>query len=309
MALLYLNGMFRGEMKIAEANLMDMSRATLMFAFILTALLVLHLGVTGVIVAQLLAEALVALMGFRWFGGVRPVPLFRWDVLRRLVAFGIQIYSFSILLYLNYRIDLFLVRSKLDLYQTGLYSTAVALAEILWMVPASLSAVLFPSVASASGNDRDSLTMAVCRTSFWLMMILCVMLGLGRNLALGLFFGPRFVGAGHALLALLPGILAMSLQQVLGSALSGRGRPLPVTLGAGVGFVANVALNLVWIPQYGIVGAALASSVSYTLVAVMVMVAYLRITGSRLSEVLLLKREDLQRCMGAFLRFKQVVIR
>ena len=73
--------------------------------------------------------------------------------------------------------------------------------------------------------------------------------------------------------------------------------------------MANVALNLVWIPQYGIVGAALASSVSYTLVAVMVMVAYLRITGSRLSEVLLLKREDLQRCMGAFLRFKQVVIR
>jgi O-antigen/teichoic acid export membrane protein/glycosyltransferase involved in cell wall biosynthesis len=307
-ALLFLNGLYRGEMRIAEANLMDISRATLMCVFILTALLVFHLGVTGVVVAQLLAEGLVALIGFRRFGGIPPVPLFRWDVIRRLVSFGIQIYSFSILLYLNYRFDLFLVRSKLDLTQTGLYSTAVAMAEILWIVPSSLGAVLFPSVAAASGSERDTLTLAVCRTSFYLMLILCTGLAIGRNLALGLFFGPRFVAAGSALLALLPGILAMSLQQVLGSALSGRGRPLPVTLGAGVGFVANVALNFAWIPSYGIVGASLASSVSYTLVALMVMVAYLRITGASLRDAILLKREDVQRFTGAFLRMKHAVI-
>ncbi|MCI0407917.1 MAG: polysaccharide biosynthesis C-terminal domain-containing protein, partial [Acidobacteria bacterium] len=89
--------------------------------------------------------------------------------------------------------------------------------------------------------------------------------------------------------------------------LSGRGRPLPVTLGAAIGFVANVLLNLAWIPRYGILGASLASSVSYTLVTLVVLIAYLRISDSRLRDAILLRREDLRRLAGAFGRLKEAV--
>ncbi len=307
LAWLFLGGFYRGEMRIGEANLLDVGRSTLRFLLIVTALVVLRWNVLGVVLAQVVAETLMIGLAFRHLGGVQPRPLFRWDVFRKLLAFGIQIYGCSIFLYLNYRVDLFLVRSKLDLYQTGLYSTAVTLAEILWMVPNSLGTVLFPSVARSSGEGREALTLAICRSSFWMMAILCGILAVGRNLVLKIIFGERFVEAGPALLGLLPGILAMSLQFILGTALSGRGRPLPVTLGAAIGFVANVLLNLAWIPRYGILGASLASSVSYTLVTLVVLIAYLRISDSRLRDAILLRREDLRRLAGAFGRLKEAV--
>ena len=154
-ALVLLNGVFRGEMRITESNRMMASRTAVMFLFILGALLLLRMGVVGVVLAQLLAETAVIAVSFVRLGGVRPVPLLRWDVLRSLAGYGLKVYSFSILLYLNYRFDVFLVRSNLDLVQTGLYSTAVSLAEILWMVPSSLGTVLFPSVARAqAGRQR-----------------------------------------------------------------------------------------------------------------------------------------------------------
>ena len=303
-AILFLNGLFRGEMRIPEANRMSIARSVLMCLCILIALLALRLGVVGVVLGQLLAEGAVAAVFFARFGGVKPWPVFRWDVLRGLLGYGLQVYSFAILLYLNYRFDLFLVRSMLDLRETGLYTTAVSLAEVLWMIPFSVGMVLFPSVARTSGPEREQLTLAVCRNCFWIMAVLCLVLAAVRNLVILLLFGREFLPAGPALLAILPGILAMSVQQVLGADLGGRGRPLMVTLGAALGLAANVILNYLWIPQYGIVGASLASSISYTLVAVIVTLAFLRISGSRARDAFLPRKEDWERIVGLLRRLR-----
>jgi len=307
--LLFLGGLFRGEMRIAEANRMDASRTALMFLCILVALLALDLGVEGVVLGQLVAELLVVALAIRRFGVATPRPLLRWGVLRSLMNYGLRVYSFAIFLFLNYRFDLFLVRYYLkDLRQIGLYSTAVSLAEILWMVPTAMGTVLFPSIARSRGGDRDQLTLAVCRNTFWIMLGLCGVLALARRPALELFFGERFLPAAPALLAILPGIFAMSIQVVLGTDLSGRGHPLPVTLGSVLGFAVNVALNVVWIRRYGIVGASLASSVSYSIVALVVTVAFFRMTGARARDAFLLRREDLSRVAGLFLRAKEAVV-
>jgi O-antigen/teichoic acid export membrane protein len=291
--MLFVLGLFRGEMRIWETNLFDLARSAGMFALIMIFLVPLKMGVTGVILGQFIAEAGVTLWAIRRFGGI-ATPLIHWDVLKSLLGYGLQVYSFSILLYLNYRLDLFLVRNWLDLTQTGLYSAAVTLAEVMWIIPNSVGNVLFPSAASSSGVSRDLLTRAVARRSFYLMLVVCTVLAATRTLAVRILFGSEYLAAAPALLALLPGILAMSLQSVLGADLTGRGRPLPVTLGAAIGLAANVILNILWIPRYGIVGASWASSVSYTLVTVVVLAAFLRVTHTRLRDVLLLRREDVR---------------
>jgi O-antigen/teichoic acid export membrane protein len=68
-----------------------------------------------------------------------------------------------------------------------------------------------------------------------------------------------------------------------------------------------VFLNLAWIPRYGILGASLASSVSYSLVTLVVLIAYLRISDSRLRDAILLRKEDLRRLAGAVGRLKEAV--
>ena len=291
--MLFLLALYRGEMRIWETNLFDLVRAVAIFALIVLFLVPLKLGVTGVILAQFIAEAVVTFWAIRRFSG-NAVPVIHWNVLKSLLGYGLQVYSFSILLYLNYRLDLFFVRHWVDLTQTGLYAAAVSLAEVMWIVPYSLGNVLFPSTATTSGPSRDLLTLAVCRRTFYLMLVLCAGLAVTRHLVIRLLFGSQFLGAAPALLLLLPGVLAMSVQNVVGSDLTGRGRPLPVTVGAALGLATNVLLNILWIPRYGIVGASLASSVSYTLVTVIVLAAFVRVTRSRLRDALVLRREDLR---------------
>ena len=67
-----------------------------------------------------------------------------------------------------------------------------------------------------------------------------------------------------ALQALLAGIVALSAGRVLSNDIAGRGRLILNAYGGLAAVATNVVLNLLWIPRYGIVGAAWASTVSYS---------------------------------------------
>ncbi len=59
-----------------------------------------------------------------------------------------------------------------------------------------------------------------------------------------------------------------------------------------VALATNVALNLWMIPAFGIVGAALATSISYSLAAILVLAPYRRESGLTLSQMVIPTSED-----------------
>jgi O-antigen/teichoic acid export membrane protein len=84
-------------------------------------------------------------------------------------------------------------------------------------------------------------------------------------------FGNGFRSSIVALWLLAPGAVSLAMNQVLGSILQGRGRPLVLSIGEGVGAVFTVALLAALIPPFGIRGAAVASTVSYGVVMVILL--------------------------------------
>jgi O-antigen/teichoic acid export membrane protein len=82
-----------------------------------------------------------------------------------------------------------------------------------------------------------------------------------------------------AFLVLLPGAVSFSVGKVMISYLAGRGHPGLISIGTIASLVLNVALNIVLIPLFGIVGAALASLVSYTFQAVVALTFASRLSG------------------------------
>jgi O-antigen/teichoic acid export membrane protein len=109
-----------------------------------------------------------------------------------------------------------------------------------------------------------------------------------------LVYGSTFTDAGVALRLILPGVVAYSVVAVLSRYLTGRGRPGTATLIMVAGLVANVAANLILIPRYGINGAAVASSLSYGLTAVLALVMFQRVSGRGLVETLVVRPADLR---------------
>ena len=91
---------------------------------------------------------------------------------------------------------------------------------------------------------------------------------------------PAWTDCLPAFVALLPGMVTLSIGKVMMSYLGGRGRPGLVAVGSTIALVVNVAFNVVLIPAFGIVGASLASDVSYTLQAGVALYFASRLSGN-----------------------------
>jgi O-antigen/teichoic acid export membrane protein len=111
---------------------------------------------------------------------------------------------------------------------------------------------------------------------------------------LRIFFGSEFLSAYPPLVVLLPGLLALGLQRVCGAAILREGKPARMALIYAVGLMVNVGLNLILIPMLGIVGAALSSSVSYSLGALLFLKWTASIAGKPMVEGVVPTRDDIR---------------
>ena len=109
-----------------------------------------------------------------------------------------------------------------------------------------------------------------------------------------LLYGSEFLPSVRPLWILLPGIVSLSVYKVLGNEIAGRGKPVINSIALGVSLVVNFFLNWLLIPRWGISGAAFASTVSYTVTAVMTLVVFTKMSGNSWFDTIVVKGEDLK---------------
>lgn len=80
----------------------------------------------------------------------------------------------------------------------------------------------------------------------------------------------------YPMLALLPGVVLLGGAKVLTNEITGRGYPHYNSINAGLALVLTVVLDLVLIPRYGVLGAALASSIAYSAISFTAIGFYLK---------------------------------
>lgn len=230
-----------------------------------------------------------------WARDFAPMrPSFDRRRVRATVGFGLKLHVGLIASYLLLRADIFLVSHFLGTREVGVYSLAVLLAELVVLLTNPLVIAALPFQAEAGIQEAGRLSFKAAR--FNLIFALALGGGFAATLwlVIPLLYGREFDGAYPALLALLPGIVAMAVARPLGNWLTRQERPWVLT-GMGVGaFALNLALNVVLLPAVGLVGASIASSVAYATLAAAFVTWGLRITGLRLRDVLMPTAEDLR---------------
>lgn len=156
--------------------------------------------------------------------------------------------------------------------QLGNYTVAASLSWLALPASVAFGSVAFPRIARAS-DEREA--RRIERISLGgAGLIAAVTIGLICILAP--FLVPKLFGAGYrdaivALWLLAPGTVFLALDRVLGDILQGRGQPLLRSLGQGLGAILTIVLLLILIPPFGIRGAAVASSVTYGFVFLLLM--------------------------------------
>jgi len=284
----YVRYVLLGAQRIKEFNYVQIAQSVLFLGFVALALLGLKAGVNGAILAGLftwlIVDALVFRLTLQVAGGIDLKPNISY--IKQATTYGVQAHLVNILGFLNYRVDMFLVNGFLGPAAVGLYAVGVGLVEKLWMVSHAASTVLFPRVAAEKEEDRrKEFTPLVARTLLWTTALGALLLALFSRWIVLLLYSEAFLPAVSALRALLIGIVALSAGRVLSNDIAGRGFPgLNIYTGLAA-VVTNVILNLLWIPRYGIVGAAWASTVSYTVSFLGSLFFYCRLSGNRWTRV------------------------
>jgi O-antigen/teichoic acid export membrane protein len=200
-------------------------------------------------------------------------------IIKDSLSYGLRGHLGSVLTQFSYRFDTFLVVRWLGAAAQGYYSISVLLAEKLSHITASVQFVLFPRISAMTEEEADRLTPVVCRQALLWVGAAGLVLYLASRFLILLFYSTAYLPALGAMRALIPGIVALCLCNVLSSYFSGRNRRVVPTLAMAVGFGLNILLNILWIRRLGIVGAAWASSVSYSTQSLLMALFFWRVTG------------------------------
>lgn len=267
--------------------------------------LIALLGLTSSLVIEtaLLAEVLAAGLAVvyvmfivRQYGHLRPayIPGLPWRFLKRGFLYALALF----ILGLNYRLDIVLLERLASAREVGIYSVGVGLAEMLWLLPAALTTVNFARSAAARDSQAYAQkTARVMRVTFWGALPPCLLLYLVAPWLIPLVYGGAYTGSGVVVQAILLGIWMSLIFKVLNSDLAGRGRPEAALWVYALAVVINIGLNLWWIPVYGAVGSAWASSVSYTIGAIIFAAVYSRLSNMPIRILFLFSPADFKQLL------------
>lgn len=177
-----------------------------------------------------------------------------------------------------YRIDTIMLSVIQDDIAVGLYGAAYKVLEILITFPGMFAGLLLPILAKYYWEDQTRFQ-AVFRQSFSLLAGLALPVTVGGILLsegiLELIAGEAFTPATQTLQILFVGIGCIFLGNFLGQTLIAaklQSRSMYISI---FGAVFNVGLNLVLIPRFSYLGAAIATAVTESLV----LVSYLLVCG------------------------------
>lgn len=253
-----------------------------------------ELTVTAVLVGYALSLVVPWLLQIRIARGVVSIrPELSRRVAEPVLRFAIKLHLGILFLFLLLRADIFLVGYYLDPAAVGVYSLAVIFGELALALTAPLVMAALPYQSRAEFQEAGELSFRVARTNGVIAVGLALLLAGGLWLVVPLLYGSAFQDAYAALVLLLPGIVAMAVARPLGPWLIRRLNPLKAGSVAFAAFALNIALNTVLIPEIGINGASISSSIAYVAFAVAYVTLGLRLSGLGVREALVPRREEL----------------
>lgn len=183
------------------------------------------------------------------------------------------------LAFFNYRVDVYLLNLLGDTESTGVYVIATQMVEKLWLLSAAVGLVMLPLISQLT-NEEDR-RRRITPLLFMMVLLLTGAAGMVTGVlavpVVAVLFGEGYEFAAVIMQVLLPGIVAWAGARVLAQDITARGKPeLNIYMNSGV-LLVNVVGNLLLIPKYGSVGAAIATTIAYCLFTVQMLFFYTRL--------------------------------
>ena len=221
--------------------------------------------------------------------------------------FGIAIYLATLFIYLNYRLDQFLIKNMLNETQMGIYSIAVALAELLFLIPGSVGTAVLGrlyNIEDNSTNERKDTISLTVKYTFYICVIIGI-IGIMMTPLITFVYGEEYSGAKIPTIILFIGIIFASIGKVSSSYFQSIGNTKTHLIITASTFFANLILNLILIPIYGIAGAAIASTIAYIFYGIAYIIFFIKLEEFSFKDFFEISKEDILAIKQSISKFRR----
>lgn len=192
-------------------------------------------------------------------------PRWRWnfEACRSIVTFGWKTQIGNFASYVNRRMDQLLLCLFVPPRDLGFYVVAVAVSTAVGFFPQAAQIV---TMATGSNSDFDRAKNVLAKSFVATLFVLtlgCSVLYVACPWLIPFAFGASFTPAVTACRILLPGSVAMGLNQVLFSGARALDHPALPSYAEGSAVLVTCISLYALLPRYGFVGAAIASTLAY----------------------------------------------
>jgi O-antigen/teichoic acid export membrane protein len=229
---------------------------------------VIWFGAVTPIVA--LVETALLLHFYKRAGNSFSMWRFRADTARNLLADSWPLILSGVAVNLYMKVDQVIIAQLIDERAVGLYAVAVRLSEGWSFIPAAVISSVFPAVVRM-GQSNDPKYWRRVQQLYDLMVIMGVSVAIPVTLfaheIIHFLYGAAYAESANALAISTWATLFIALGGANMRVLLSEGRTRQSFIRTGAGATLNIALNYILIPSFGIVGASVATVISYALAA------------------------------------------
>lgn len=197
---------------------------------------------------------------------------FSWSTAKKLIKTSWPLIFSGLVIVIYMRIDQIMIQNILGYKEVGIYTAAVKLSEAFYFIPVIVASSLFPAIINAKGIS-DSLYNFRLQRLFtlmvWFAILIALPVSLNSQYLMTLLYGNEYREAASVLVISIWASVFVFLGVSSGNWFVIENLERYALYRTFCGMVVNVLLNLILIPKYGIVGAALATLIAQIVAALL----------------------------------------
>jgi O-antigen/teichoic acid export membrane protein len=184
--------------------------------------------------------------------------------LKVLITTSITAQFSNFVQFMNYRLSYYFLNHFSDTKSVGVFSIGMSLSESIWLISSSIAFVQYTRIANISDKAAAaSLSIKLVKLTFVLCLLAVVPLLLIPPQWYTHVFGPDFQQVKLVIITLAPGIVVFATSVIFTHFFSGLGQYNVDNISSSLGLVTTLIGCSVLIPQFGMIGAGIATTLSY----------------------------------------------
>lgn len=240
------------------------------FGFLLSSvikiLLILNVAPLAYFAYIIVFDAFILAIGYVYVFSSQKISISNWsfdfELAKQLLLKSWPLILSGLMISIYMKIDQIMIREMLDAESVGIYSVAVRLSQAWYFIPIAIVSSVFPAIVSAKETNQAVFIFRMQKLYsllVWMAIAIAIPTTIFGGSIVTLLFGVEYAGAAEPLVIHIWASIFVFMGVAFSRFLISENYFITDLYRTMLGLLINVGFNFLFIPKYGITGAAVAT--------------------------------------------------